>query len=151
VTAEPFTASVQIAAEPDRVFEYFTDAEALTRWMGRHAVLDPNPGGEFAVDVFRINVRGRYLVVDRPRRLVISWGHEGSSVLPPGASTVEVTFTPRDGGTHVELIHRDLPAADAPAHALGWSHFLPRLERIASGDDPGPDEWMASPPAYPSA
>ena len=37
MTADPYVASVQIAADPDRVFDYFTDSDALTRWMGRRA------------------------------------------------------------------------------------------------------------------
>jgi|SRR5450759_732447 len=146
MTADPYIATVQIAADPEHVFRYFTEPEALTRWMGRHAVLDPKPGGEFSLDIFRINVRGQYLEVDRPRRLVISWGHEGSAVLPPGASTVEITFTPVAGGTLVQLLHRDLPDVEAPAHALGWPHFLDRLQRLGSGEDPGADPWLTSPP-----
>ena len=26
-------------------------------------------------------------------------------------------------------------------HAAGWQHFLGRLIRAATGDDPGPDPW----------
>lgn len=150
MTADPYVASVQIAADPDRVFDYFTDSDALTRWMGRRAVLDPRPGGEFTLDIHRINVRGRYLEVDRPRRLVISWGHEGSEILPPGASTVEVSFVPHAGGTLVQVVHRDLPDVEAPQHALGWPHFLERLVHLGEGEDPGPDPWLATPPSFPA-
>lgn len=144
--AEPFVATVHIEAEPSRVFEYFVNPDELTKWMGRRAVLDPRPGGEFALDFHSARVRGRFLDVERPRRLVISWGQAGSAVLPPGASTVEVTFSAQAGGTLVTLVHRGLPAVEAARHALGWQHFLRRLERIAGGRDPGPDPWLTSPP-----
>jgi uncharacterized protein YndB with AHSA1/START domain len=141
MAAEPFTASVHIEAEPERVFAYFTDPAAMVRWMGDYALLVPEPGGEFAVDVNGVPVRGRYLEVEPPHRLLISWGHAGSDRLPPGTSTVEVRLTPAAGGTDVELVHRDLPDAELPGHARGWPHFLGRLVIAAAGGDPGPDEW----------
>jgi len=141
MAAEPYTASVHIEARPEQVFEYFTRPEAIVRWMGDYAVLDPRPGGEFTLDINGVPVRGRYVEVESPRRLVISWGHAGSERLPPGASTVEVTLTPDADGTTVEVVHRDLPEVDAAQHALGWEHFLERLVVAGGGGDPGPDPW----------
>ncbi len=147
--AEPYTASVHIAATPAQVFDYFTNPEALIKWMGRRAVLDPAPGGEFTLDIYRVNVRGRYLQVDPPNRLLISWGHQGSDVLPPGASTLEVTFTGHEGGTLVRIVHSGLPPAEAARHATGWQHFLQRLASAAADADPGPDPWLAGTAAGP--
>jgi uncharacterized protein YndB with AHSA1/START domain len=65
--------------------------------MGDYAVLDPVPGGQFTLDINGVPVRGCYLAVERPRRLLISWGHAGSERLPPGASTLEVIFAPAAG------------------------------------------------------
>jgi uncharacterized protein YndB with AHSA1/START domain len=123
------------------VFDYFTKPDAILRWMGDHAVLDPRPGGQFTLDINGVPVRGRYLAVDRPWRLLLSWGHAGSDGLPPGGSTVEVTFTPNDGGTIVTVVHSGLPANEAEQHRLGWSHFLARLVVADPGGDPGADPW----------
>jgi uncharacterized protein YndB with AHSA1/START domain len=144
VAAEPYRASVHIAAEPEAVFPYFTRPEAIVRWMGDYAVLDPRPAGEFTLDINGVPVRGRYLEVEPPHRLVISWGHAGSERLPPGASTVEVLLTPEGAGTTVTIVHRDLPELDAAQHALGWPHFLERLVIAGAGGDPGPDPWATS-------
>ena len=57
---EPYTASVHVDAEAGRVFDYFTDPEAILRWMGDYAVLEPESGGQFALDVNGVPVRGRY-------------------------------------------------------------------------------------------
>lgn len=133
--------SLHIAADPDRVFEYFTSPEAIVRWMGDYARLEPREGGEFAVDINGIPVRGRYLEVDPPNRLVISWGHAGSELFPPGSSVVEITLTAEDGGTTVCVEHRGLPETEVSQHALGWPHFLARLTAAAEGGDPGPDPW----------
>jgi uncharacterized protein YndB with AHSA1/START domain len=139
--ADAIEHDVFIAAEPERVFRYFTRVEDLVRWMGDFAVLDPRPGGEFTVDINGVPVRGRYLELDPPRRLLISWGHAGSDVLPPGASTVEITLVAERGGTTVRLSHRDLPAQEAQVHAAGWPHFLERLAVARTGGDPGRDPW----------
>jgi pimeloyl-ACP methyl ester carboxylesterase/uncharacterized protein YndB with AHSA1/START domain len=142
--AEPFSASVHIAARPEHVYEYFTRPDAMVRWMGDYAVLDPRPDGEFTVDINGVPVRGRYLELDPPRRLLISWGHAGSEQLPPGSSTLEVTLTAESGGTTVRIVHRDLPEAEARQHAIGWAHFLDRLRQAGSGGDPGADPWSAA-------
>ena len=139
MAAEPLTASVHVEAQPERVFAYFTDPEAIVRWMGEYALLDATAGGEFAVDINGVPVRGRYLEVQPPHRLLISWGHAGSERLPPGASTVEVLFTADAGGTDVEIVHRGLPEPDAAGHARGWRHFLDRLAVAGAGGDAGPD------------
>ncbi len=141
MATDPYTHSVHIAAEPREVFEYFTSAEQIVRWMGDYAVLDPRPGGEFTLDINGVPVRGRYLEIEPPHRLLISWGHAGSSRLPPEASTVEITLTPDGGGTTVRIAHQSLPEPDAPQHAIGWSHFLGRLSVAAAGGDPGADPW----------
>jgi hypothetical protein len=66
----------------------------------------------------------------------------GSTELPPGATQVEFTLTPTPAGTHLRLVHSGLPPSQAPMHAIGWNHFLPRLSlAAAAGTDPGPDPW----------
>lgn len=145
MTAEPVIASVHIDAPPECVYEYFTRAEAIVAWMGDYALVEAEPGGRFTVDVKGAPVRGRFLVLDPPRRLLISWGYAGSDRLPPGASTVEIRLTAERGGTRVELEHRDLPAEERPGHVSGWTHYLARLAAAGSGRDPGPDPGM--PPA----
>jgi uncharacterized protein YndB with AHSA1/START domain len=139
MATEPLTASVHIEAAPEQVFEYFTSPEAIVRWMGDYALLQAAPGGTFEVDINGVPVRGRYLEVDPPHRLLISWGHAGSDRLPPGASTVEVRLSPAGGGTRVEIEHRDLPQDMRDAFGRGWPHFVARLAVAAAGGDPGPD------------
>jgi uncharacterized protein YndB with AHSA1/START domain len=107
--------------------------------MGDYALLEPSPGGAFEVDINGVPIRGRYLEVEPPHRLLISWGHAGSDRLPPGASTVEVRLSPAGGGTRVEIEHRDLPQDMRDAFGRGWPHFVARLAVAAAGGDPGPD------------
>ena len=117
---------------PTEVYEYFTQAEAMVQWMGQSASLDPRAGGEFAVDVNGVAVRGRYLELEPPNRLVISWGFSGSDVLPPGTSTVEIRLRPEGGGTRVEIAHSGLTRTEAKEHVAGWHRFLGHLAAVVS-------------------
>ena len=141
MAAEPFVTRMRIEAPPEIVFDCFCEPAALVTWMGDTADLEPRAGGKFSIDVHGFEVRGHYRVVERPHRLVFSWGYTGSVDLPPDASTVEITLVADGTATELTLVHRDLPESEAPQHAVGWDHFLPRLATTASGGDPGPDPW----------
>lgn len=137
-----YATSIEIDAAPAEVFDYLVTEAGMTAWMGTHATLDPRAGGEFAVDVAGYPIRGRYLEVERPRRVVVSWGVAGSPDLPPGTSTVTFTLTPTARGTRVDLEHAALPDPVLDGHADGWTHFLSRLSVVATGGDAGHDDWV---------
>lgn len=136
-----YQASIEIAASPETVFDYLTTEAGMSAWMGQHADLDPHPAGRFAVDIAGFPIRGQYLHVERPTRVVVSWGVAGSADLPVGASTVDFRLTATVGGTRVDLVHSGLPETEVAGHADGWKHFLPRLAVAAVGGDAGPDRW----------
>lgn len=141
---DSYATSVRIQATPAEVFPYLTDGDLLVRWMGDWARLDPQPGGEFTVDINGIPIRGSFVEVDPPHRLVLTWGAAGSEVLPPGSTTVEITLRPDGDHTVLELVHRDLPPEELERHGIGWGHFLDRLVVAGTGGDPGPDPWAAT-------
>jgi uncharacterized protein YndB with AHSA1/START domain len=136
-----YATSVRIEASPEAVFPYLTDADLMVQWMGEWSALQAEPGGEFAVDVKGVPVRGRYVEVEPPHRVVFTWGAAGNDAVPPGSSTVEITLRPDGDATVLDLIHRDLPPEEQPGYGMGWSHYLPRLVVAASGGDPGLDPW----------
>ena len=137
-TMPDYSTSIEIEAPPEVVFEHLTSAEKMVSWMGQQSRLRPIPGGEFAVDINGYLVRGEYLEVERPRRVVVSWGMAGTEDLPPGSSQVEFTLTRTATGTHLELVHSGLPETRAHGHATGWANYLARLQSAARGIDPGP-------------
>ena len=128
--SELLTATVRIAAPPADVFPYLTDPALMIQWIGQWADLHPEPGGVFALDIGKTPVRGEYVEVDPPRRVVFTWGVPGRDSLPPGSSTVEVVLTEDGSGTVVELFHRDLPAAEVDGHLEGWTSMLDRLVQL---------------------
>ena len=132
---------VRIEAAPEDVFPYLVDPALYVRWKGLDAELDARPGGIYRVrmrpDAY---VRGEFLVVEPPHRVVFTWGWEGDGELPPGTSRVEVTLRSVEGGTALLLRHTGLGDEDSVnLHRGGWEHYLGRLALVGVGADPGPD------------
>ena len=140
-TAMKVEREVRIDARPETVFEFFTDAEKMTRWMGQDAELDARPGGALRVDVSpEWRALGEFVELEPPRRLVFTWGWESGMAIAPGASTVEVTLEAEAGGTRLRLVHSDIPTEESRAnHEHGWELYTGRLVIAAAGGDPGPD------------
>ena len=147
-----YSTSIFVDAAPDAVFDCLVIPEMMVRWMGERALLQAVAGGRFEVDINGVLIRGQFIEVERPRRLVVSWGQLGNALLPPGASRVTFELSGERDGTLVRLVHDDLPAPEADKHAIGWPHFLGRLavagvrRRARSGsvcrDGPRPVEGL---------
>ena len=140
---EEIVREVRIAARPETVFPYFTDADKLVVWKAVRADLDARPGGVFRMDVTGRGdiARGQYLEIDPPRRVVFTWEWEQGAATQPARSVVEVTLSPDGDGTLLRLVHRGVPEEIRRGSAAGWAHYLPRLALAAAGHDPGPDPW----------
>ncbi|WP_219835735.1 SRPBCC domain-containing protein [Paenibacillus sp. R14(2021)] len=131
-----------IACSPETLFSFFTQPDKLVRWMGRHVLLDPSIGGKYRIDVNGSDVAmGEYKEIVPNEKIVMSWGWEKSKTVPPGSSTVEFRLTPQDNGTLLVLTHYGLPATDIASHVQGWTHYMPRVQAAAQGQDPGIDPW----------
>lgn len=143
-TMDAVEVEVWIAASPKTVFDFFTDPGLMVQWMGRVVETDPRPGGSFRCEIKDDTIAsGEYVAVEPPERVVFTWGWNGEdSVTKPGSSTVEVLLASEREGTHVRLIHTDLPSAEsATKHGHGWRHYLDRLAVAAAGSDPGADKF----------
>ena len=140
--------TLSIDASPETVWDFLVDPEKLMRWKGISADLDARPRGEFRCEVIPGHVaRGEYVTLDRPHRLVFTWGWDGNEGVPPGSTTIEIDLTSEGDGTSLRFVHQ-LPTAEAAAsHAHGWDHYLPRLELAAAGRDPGEDPWVMQAPS----
>jgi uncharacterized protein YndB with AHSA1/START domain len=135
--------TIRIAASPDVVFEFLIKPDLLPEWMGLGAEIDARPGGIYRCAMIPrgIFVRGEFIEVKRPSRVVFTWGWEGADrLLPPGSTRVEFTLRMDREETVLTVRHSGLPAGHDVFHEIGWSHYLPRLAEVAAGRDPGPDQ-----------
>ena len=144
-----FQRELQIAATPETVWEFLVDPEKLARWKGGSAWRSTRrPGGGFRIEIIPGNIAsGEFVELDRPHRLVYTWGWEpdadGPNAVPPGSSTSRSSSCPRTAArsscSRTATCRR---ATSAESHARGWDHYLGRLAVAAAGGDPGPDPWL---------
>jgi uncharacterized protein YndB with AHSA1/START domain len=129
----------RIKAPPDIVFEAVTTAEGIAQWWGPDAgpVLlsesDPRVGGCYRLRFRTIpgmehECSGEFLVVDRPRRVVMSWRWtEGGE--DPGESQVEIILRAIDVGTELTFTHSRLhDETSRDSHEWGWTGALNKLQ-----------------------
>jgi uncharacterized protein (TIGR03086 family) len=136
--------SVLVPLNADDTFALITEPDRLRRWQVITARVDLRAGGDYRWTIIPGHTAaGTITEVEPGRRVVFTWGWEGSADLPPGASTVTITLEPADGGTLVRLVHDGLTGEHVDSHAMGWDHYLGRLVRAAAEGDAGADEWGA--------
>jgi uncharacterized protein YndB with AHSA1/START domain len=103
------------SASPERVFDAWLDTEMIGKWMFSPTLLDqevvrisldPKVGGSFSFVVRRqgkeIDHIGKYLEIDRPRRLVFTWGIRQDS---GDSSRVIIEIIALKPGSELTLTH----------------------------------------------
>lgn len=130
-----------VKAPPAEVFSAWTETERLQLWWGPEGVACIGAEMELRVGgVYRIGNRfpdgkviwlaGRFEVIERPRRLVYTWGVEPA--VP--AERVTVSFEAREGGTEVIVTHERIPdLATRDMHRMGWEGCLKGLSDYLRG------------------
>src|SRR5262245_9577433 len=133
-------------ASPERVFDAWLDPEMIGKWMFGVAlreeevlsiVSDARVGGSFSFLVRRqgqeIDHIGKYREIDRPRRLVFTWGIAGES---EDESFVTIEIVPQGRGVELTLTHEmDSKWADYTGRAEdGWTKMLNELAAALGRD-----------------
>jgi uncharacterized protein (TIGR03086 family) len=142
----PFEKTVVVPLGADETFALITEPDRLRRWQAITARVDLRAGGGYRWTIVPGNsASGTFTEVEAGKRVVFTWGWEGQTELPPGASTVTITLEPAAGGTLVRLVHEGLTDEQAASHAQGWNHYLDRLAEAGASGDAGADDWAAAP------
>ena len=128
-----------IASTPEQVWDALTDADLTARYWGHANVSDWAVGSPWehrrtdGSDV--ADVLGTVLEVDRPRRLVLTFG-------PPDGESTRVTFDVHQHGAIVKLTvtHEDIPTEKDYADAAhGWPAVLANLKSLLETGAPLPE------------
>jgi uncharacterized protein YndB with AHSA1/START domain len=127
------------AAGAEEVFDAWTSPEVMRRWFHVApdwdtplAEVDLRVGGSVRIvmrrpDGTEAGARGRYTLIDRPRRLVMTWAFDDD---PANEQLIELSFSESQGLTTVLLVNSRI-STDPRRHAqdLGWRGCLDELER----------------------
>lgn len=126
-------------AEGERVFDAWLDPAMIGQFLFGpalrdeevlHLTVDARVGGSFSFLVRRqgqeIDHVGTYQEIDRPRRLVFTWGVAGSSA---DESRVLIDVVPVESGCELTLTHEMDPkwADYADRTRAGWTKMLDAL------------------------
>jgi uncharacterized protein YndB with AHSA1/START domain len=136
----------RIRASPAKVWNAFVDPAEIMHWWGPDegptlaAETDVRVGGRFKV-AFRtkggehFESVGEYLVLDPPRRLVMSWWF---SATPHLRSVVTVSIEAVDDGAQVTVQHDGFTDDGLPIrHAEGWASAITKLAERVESQSPG--------------
>ncbi len=125
----------EIRASAEELFDAWLDPASLAVFMRpggtEHTTIkvDPRVGGAFDIHMHlesgTVPHKGRYLDIDRARRLVFTWNSPNAG---GNDSRVTVEFRPARGKTEVVITHEGLPDGQVNGHTLGWSDILVLLE-----------------------
>jgi uncharacterized protein YndB with AHSA1/START domain len=128
-------------APREKLFQAWVDPKKMTEWfchakpnlIGKLVVMDVRPGGQYGFDVTDaegkvFKVRGEYLEIKEPEKLVFTWFWETE----PAYGNTVVTLEFEDLGNKSELIltHERFANSDArDKHNNGWAFCLDSLQR----------------------
>jgi uncharacterized protein YndB with AHSA1/START domain len=122
-------------ASAERVFDAWLDPKTAGRWLfatptGQmmRVEIDARVGGQFIIvdrrDGEDVEHRGEYLDIDRPRRLVFTFGVPKYS---SETTRVCVDIVPRETGCELTLTHEGVLPDYAERTKAGWTEILGRL------------------------
>jgi uncharacterized protein YndB with AHSA1/START domain len=127
-------------APAEDVFDAWTSPEVMRRWLHPaadwetpEAEVDLRVGGKVRVvmrrpDGTEIEALGQYTLIDRPRRLVMTWtfGDE-----PSNEQLIELSFVESEGSTTVLLVNSGISTDERRgAQDWGWHGCLDQLPRV---------------------
>jgi uncharacterized protein YndB with AHSA1/START domain len=128
-------------APRERLFQAWTDPKKMTEWfchakpelIGNLVVMDVRPGGRYGFDISDPNgkvfkVRGEYLEIKEPEKLVFTWFWETEPEY--GDTLVTLEFVNLGAKSELIMTHERFANSDArDKHNIGWAFCLDSLQR----------------------
>jgi uncharacterized protein YndB with AHSA1/START domain len=129
----------------ERVFDAWLNPKTAGRWLFStptgaimRVEIDARVGGRYAIvdrrDGEDVEHRGEYLEIDRPKRLVFTFGVPKYS---PLYSRVAVDIVPARGGCDLTLVHEGVLLEYKDRTQSGWMRILETLAAHLAADPRG--------------
>jgi uncharacterized protein YndB with AHSA1/START domain len=129
-------ATHSFAAKPERVFDAWLDSRTAGTWLFAtptgtitRCEIDAHVGGKFSIvreEGMEIDHVGEYVEIDRPRRLVFTFGVPKFS---PEMTRVTVELVVSGEGCKLTLTHEGVLADYGERTKEGWTTILGNLEK----------------------
>jgi uncharacterized protein YndB with AHSA1/START domain/DNA-binding transcriptional ArsR family regulator len=140
-----------IRAGAQQVWHALTDADLTARYWGHANVSDWQPGSSWehrrADGSGAVDVAGRVLEADPPRRLAISFGAPDGDEPPGGDSVVTFVLEEQGGIVRLTVTHENLADAKALGEiSHGWPAVLANLKSLLETGEVLPEApWEMAP------
>lgn len=133
--APPLEITRQFDTSLAETWRYWTEPELLSRWFAPGKMSCEVPAWDLVVGgAYRIHmvdedgsthtVGGKFLEIDKERRIRKTWAWEGSDA---PESQVTINFSAHADGTQVDIVHEGLDSEESvAAHREGWIGCLDR-------------------------
>jgi uncharacterized protein YndB with AHSA1/START domain len=130
------TMTQEVAATPERVYAVWTDAALLATWWWPQLPdttydVDAVVGGDYRIrsEAAGIGVHGRFVALEPPHRLELTWVWEdGADHGPEERVVVDLAATAT--GTLVTVTHAVADPLGADDFRQGWTDCLARLGKF---------------------
>ena len=106
-----------INAPRESVWAALTDPKLITKWGGGPTTMDGNLHTAFSL--WGGDIHGTNIEVEENERLVQDW-YGGKWDKP---SELTIVLTEKDGGTQVELTHKNVPEKEIEDIEEGWKEY----------------------------
>lgn len=127
MATETIQVSAFIPAPPMKVYTAWLSSAEHTAFTGGKATCDDRVGGEFTAWDGYITGTNKELL--EGRLIVQSWRTTEFSKDDPD-SILTVHFDPEKDGTHVTILHTEIPAGQGMDYQEGWfEHYLDPLKK----------------------
>ena len=126
------------------LWRFWTDPAHIVRWFGpesaeaRKVESDLRVGGDWGIDFHAYGglrrVRGVYLSLEEPRRLVSTWAWLNDDDVKGEESQYQLDLVEEGDGVRLTLIHT-LPTEELAAqHGQGWSGAMQSLADLVAAE-----------------
>src|SRR3989344_6033976 len=130
-------------ATPENVFDAWIDPVQVAKWYGPEGFTNDiheycaTPGGVYRLTMHSPDgemhpLKGKFITVERPKKLVFTWQWEGDGGAEMDAETVvTVEFKAMGSKTEMTMTHERLAGEKSKQmHEQGWSSSFTKLEKI---------------------
>jgi uncharacterized protein YndB with AHSA1/START domain len=135
------TLSRVIAASPEKLFDAWTKPDIILKWWGPEGAtvtdhsLDVRIGGAWKTAFLNAGNRfvcsGIYKLIERPRRLALTWAWQQPDGERGHETVVEVSFEKIERGTRMTIVQKTFADAGQTAlHNQGWTSSLNKFVRL---------------------
>jgi uncharacterized protein YndB with AHSA1/START domain len=137
-----------ISTTPDKLWKALTDGEATRQYWRHDNVSDWKVGSKWEHrrsdgEAGKVDIIGKVLESDPPKRLVITWGRPNEATETAKHSRVTFEIEPVASAVRLVVTHDQLDADPAMATSVtqGWPMVLSNLKSFIETGRPLPHLW----------